>query len=310
MTTKQATMEPETTEASSPETTADPAEGIDPTEFNAVWDKIHGEEKSGHVEDESPDDEAEAPDEPHEPGTSDEIEFSESIVKRAENIGLTDEDLDSFNSEDSLKAVLDVMERRSTRKGDAAKPGDGAPEKAPEPSEQFDLGLSEDEFDEDTINVLNKITGHFEKRNAELAAELAALKSSIGNQENERFQNEVNAYLDGLDKDAKALFDRSRRSGRSNVRKLLEEADDTRAGREKNNRPPLTTTELLDRALRTKFGDQISPARRDEQKLRDHQGRFSPRPTRSENGRAVDPDVQMRRDFDKVWDQIEKRQRT
>ena len=112
------------------------------------------------------------------------------------------------------------------------------------------------------------------------------------------------------DEDAKAMFDRGKRSGRRNVKRLLAEADDIKAGRAKNNRPPLTTTELLDRALRTEFGDQISPARRDEQKLRDHQGRFSPRPTRSDNGKAVDPDVQMKKDFDKVWDKIEKRNRT
>jgi len=278
MTDKATIAEPEKTEVSPPENTEHPSQSA---AFAKAFAKAT-EADPGHAEVERPGGGTVVSTDPQQDTTDDakaEPEFSATAIKRAELLGLDEEDLDSFDSEDSLVRALNLMERRTptVRKDDAATPGDAV-------TEEFDLGLSVDDYDEDMIGVLNKITARAEERANALEAKYNSLREELGNKAEGDFHQEVNSYFDGLDKEEKVLFDRRTRAGRTNRATLTKCANVFKVGLKASKLPPMSTSELLKRALRTEFGDQITPARRDEKTLQDHALRMTPRPTRASNG--------------------------
>lgn len=198
-----------------------------------------------------------------------------ALVRRlAKELGVKDEDLDVASPEEAERLVAALHEQRqSTRLTNQIErtPTPAVAQPAPQPAapqshqeaapapEEFDLGLSEDEFDPALLAALKKLTGHFAAKVAELKQGLAGLTQVEQRRQQQTVAEQIDAGFADLGED---LVGTLGKGGRADLRDGDPALDRRMAVLHSLQRRPGTGTLRQQVAARAKelFGTAAAPA--------------------------------------------------
>lgn len=172
--------------------------------------------------------------------------------------------------------------------------------------DKLDLGLKAEEWDEQTINLVNRLNDHYHdrftsvaQRNAFLEQAIQTVSGFIMSQAERDYVNQFDSLVNSLPETYVEVFGKGGRSDlKENSKEFGERVRLNQAmsaiqrGRQVNGLPPLSTDQLFNRALRAEFGDIETKAIRQEinSKLETRQRQFTTRPT-SRAGKELKPET-------------------
>lgn len=123
-------------------------------------------------------------------------EAIKTLFERAEAVGLTQKQVESFSSAEDLENTLEILESRHKEK----QPEKPAKTEVVEDDKPFDCGLDPEKYDEGLIKAVNKMGNDFKAEMTALKKENAALKAttdSFSEKENRKAAKEHLDWFDG-----------------------------------------------------------------------------------------------------------------
>jgi hypothetical protein len=263
--------------------------------------------------------------------------FTAELLAEAEHYGISADEARSFGNVTALTRTFAALDRQAAAAA-RGKPADtstttkqpeataAAPAAAPAPQtkapapaadatagkvgpfEKFKINLNPDEFDEQTISLLNGINDHYDSLVRQQHQELESLKSAVSGfsgvtqnfqqQEASRFTNELDTFFNGLPEDFREDFgqgvansftaDSPHLKARHN---LIQEMSALQIADANLGRPASSYTQLAQRALRVLHSTKLEQvaSKKILVKASDRRNQAIERPT-GRKGKALSPD--------------------
>jgi len=201
-------------------------------------------------------------------------------IMRAERLGVSQAEIDAFDTPEQISVYLDGIERRAARSGDAAGLGEGQTRDVPDDGEDTEFSFSED-ADPEIVAAFKKLRQQTESERRKFRDEISSLKQAYGQTEQEQFESDVDQFIRSVG-DHSLYADT--KTGRQNLRNLATFAQTYRDGVRAGNRNPRPNAQILEWAHRALFGDKIAAQARKqvESEVEEHRSKFTQRPTRTE----------------------------
>jgi hypothetical protein len=218
-----------------------------------------------------------------EPSADEPVELDESLVARAREAHLSEEDIEGLTDDpETLEKVVGLLERQAKAE--------------PEAEQDDKLELDEDLTDPKVIEAMQALHDRLNR-----------MEKAEGERSKTRRKERVNELIETrLDKWGD-FFDASSIKGRNRISRIHRQMEIERAGREATGLKPTSDVNLFDRAVRTEFPDKHESVEQSkgESLAKKRSGQLLAKPT-SETSELKGLD-KMKYDVSKVIDRIKAR---
>lgn len=220
-------------------------------------------------------------------------EISAELLARAQQYGMSEEDAKGYGSTSLLERTLTAFDRRFGQLGSgAAKPAnepskpetDQVEAPATVEAEEFELKLSEEDYDPEVVKQLKAMNSHYAKKFAGMQQRVQQQeRKEIGERVERLFSGLGEEFADEIGKGETEKMDRAGKQFKSRVQ-VLQQMDALALGYKQAGMDVPSEDELFKRATRLAFGERYESIARKKlsQQLDTRRGGMVQRPTNRE----------------------------